>query len=79
MKIKLSILFLCLTMSIFSQEKVDISFIDAPLLNVLKETEAFFKVKFSFSTEVINDKNISFKKRNVNLFILSMKFNVKHH
>lgn len=70
MKIKLSILFLCLTMSIFSQEKVDISFIDAPLLNVLKETEAFFKVKFSFSTEVINDKNISFKKKKCELVYL---------
>ncbi|AZJ31461.1 Outer membrane receptor for ferrienterochelin and colicins [Tenacibaculum mesophilum] len=70
MKIKLSILFLCLTMSIFSQEKVDISFIDAPLLNVLKETETLFKVKFSFSTEVINDKNISFKKKKCELVYL---------
>ncbi|MHC9087370.1 TonB-dependent receptor plug domain-containing protein [Tenacibaculum sp. IMCC1] len=57
-------------MSIFSQEKVDISFIDAPLLNVLKETEALFKVKFSFSTEVINDKNISFKKKKCELVYL---------
>ncbi|WP_073183630.1 TonB-dependent receptor plug domain-containing protein [Tenacibaculum mesophilum] len=57
-------------MSIFSQEKVDISFIDAPLLNVLKETETLFKVKFSFSTEVINDKNISFKKKKCELVYL---------
>ncbi|MDX8554821.1 TonB-dependent receptor plug domain-containing protein [Tenacibaculum sp. 1B UA] len=70
MKIKLSILFICLAMSIFSQEKVDISFIDVPLLNVLKETETYFGVKFSFNTEVINGKNISFKKKECELVYL---------
>ncbi|REH48924.1 outer membrane receptor protein involved in Fe transport [Tenacibaculum gallaicum] len=57
-------------MSIFSQEKVDISFIDVPLLNVLKETETYFGVKFSFNTEVINGKNISFKKKKCELVYL---------
>ncbi|TDQ27547.1 TonB-dependent receptor plug domain-containing protein [Tenacibaculum caenipelagi] len=64
MKIKLSILFICLAMSIFSQEKVDISFIDASLLTVLKKAETSFGVKFSFNAEVIEKKTFSFKKRN---------------
>ncbi len=70
MKINLSILFICLAMSIFSQEKVDISFIDAPLLDVLKETETHYGVKFSFNTEIINGKNFSFKKKKCELVYL---------
>ncbi|AZJ35656.1 hypothetical protein D6T69_09045 [Tenacibaculum singaporense] len=70
MKINLSILFICLAMSIFSQEKVDISFIDAPLLDVLKETETYYGVKFSFNTEIINGKNFSFKKKKCELVYL---------
>ncbi|MGG6232153.1 TonB-dependent receptor plug domain-containing protein [Tenacibaculum sp. SDUM215027] len=70
MKIKLSILFICLAMSIFSQEKVDISFVDVPLLDVLKETETNFGVKFSFNTEIIQGKNFSFKKEKCELVYL---------
>lgn len=70
MKIKLSVLFICLAMSIFSQEKVDISFIDTPLLDVLKETETNFGVKFSFNTEIVRGKNFSFKKKKCELVYL---------
>lgn len=70
MKIKLSILFLCLAMSIFSQEKVDISFINTPLLEVLKETETNYGVKFSFNTEIIKEETFSFSKKKCELIYL---------
>ena len=70
MKIKLSILLICLAMSIFSQEKIDISFIDTPLLDVLKQTETNFGVKFSFNTEIIQKDNFSFSQKNCELVYL---------
>nr|WP_299032771.1 TonB-dependent receptor [uncultured Tenacibaculum sp.] len=70
MKIKLSILFICLAMSIFSQEKIDISFIETPLLDVLKQTEANFGVKFSYNAEILQKDIISFSKKNCELVYL---------
>ncbi|CAM1340081.1 TonB-dependent receptor plug domain-containing protein [Tenacibaculum aestuarii] len=70
MNIKLSILFICLAMSIFSQEKIDISFIDTPLLDVLKQTEANFGVKFSYNPEIIQEDIFSFSQKNCELVYL---------
>ncbi|WGH76228.1 TonB-dependent receptor plug domain-containing protein [Tenacibaculum tangerinum] len=70
MKIKLSVLFLCLAMSIFSQEKVDITFVEAPLQDVLKQMEASFGVKFSFNPEIIKEKSFSFTKKECELVYL---------
>lgn len=70
MNIKLSILFICLAMSIFSQEKVDISFSNTSLLEVLKQTETKFGVKFSYNADVIENKTILFSKKNCDLTYL---------
>lgn len=63
MKIKLSILFIYLTMSIFSQEKIDIAFFDAPILDVLKKTESSYSVKFSFDSNITKEILFSFTKK----------------
>ncbi|WP_408024265.1 TonB-dependent receptor plug domain-containing protein [Tenacibaculum sediminilitoris] len=57
-------------MSIFSQEKIDIAFIDVPLLDVLKEIEVNFGVKFSFNTEVVKEEKFSFTKKKCELVYL---------
>ncbi|MEX6625360.1 TonB-dependent receptor plug domain-containing protein [Tenacibaculum salmonis] len=59
----LSIVFICLVMSIFSQEKIDITFSNTPILEVLKKTEANFKVKLSFDADIIKDTIFSFTKK----------------
>ena len=58
---------MCLTMSIFSQEKIDIVFLNTPLLDVLKQTESSFKVKFSFDSNITNDLFFTFKKKSCTL------------
>ncbi len=67
MKQKLSILFICLSMSIFSQEKVDIAFFNTPLLDVINNVESNFKVKFSFDSKIIENAFFSFQKENCSL------------
>jgi hypothetical protein len=52
---KLSILFIFLTMSIFSQEKIDIVFSSTPILDVLKKIESDFRVKFSFDSNITKE------------------------
>ncbi len=64
---KLSILFICLTMSIFSQEKIDIAFFDTPMLTVLKKTETNYDVKFSFDSEITKGILFSFSKKRCSL------------
>ncbi len=63
MRQKLSILFTCLTMSIFSQEKIDIAFSNTPILDVLKKTESNFKVKFSFDSNITKEIVFSFTQK----------------
>lgn len=70
MRIKLSILFICLTMSVFSQEKIDIVFLNTPLLEVLKETEGKYGVKFSFDPDIIQKEVVTFSKKNCELIDL---------
>ena len=61
MKQKLSILFICLAMSIFSQEKIDIAFLNTPLLDVIKNVEFNFKVKFSYDPKITENIFFSFQ------------------
>ena len=59
---------MCLTMSIFSQEKVDIAFLNTPILDVIKQVESNFKVKFSFDSNIIQEKvYFTFNKKNCQL------------
>lgn len=67
MKQKLSILFICLAMSIFSQEKIDIAFLNTPLLDVIKNVEFNFKVKFSYDPKITENIFFSFQKKECSL------------
>lgn len=55
---------MCLAMSIFSQEKIDIAFLNTPLIDVLQQTESNYKVKFSFDSEITKNLFFTFKKEN---------------
>ena len=50
-------------MSIFSQEKIDIVFLNTPLLEVLKETESKYGVKFSFDPDIVQKEVVTFSKK----------------
>ncbi|QXP74042.1 TonB-dependent siderophore receptor [Tenacibaculum sp. AHE14PA] len=50
-------------MSVFSQEKIDIAFFDAPMLDVLKKTETDYKIKFSFDSDITKGILFSFSKK----------------
>lgn len=74
---RLSIFFICLTMSIFSQEKIDIAFFDTSMLQVLKKIESDFKVKFSFDSNITKGIVFSFTQKKCSLDELISEIEIK--
>lgn len=72
---KISILFISLAMSVFSQEKIDIAFSNAPILTVLKKAEENFNVKFSFDAYITEKVFFSLTKKKCSLreFIIAIE------
>ncbi|MDO6745010.1 TonB-dependent receptor plug domain-containing protein [Tenacibaculum soleae] len=72
---KISILFISIAMSVFSQEKIDIAFSNAPILTVLKKAEENFNVKFSFDAYITEKVFFSLTKKKCSLreFIIAIE------
>ena len=60
MRKKICVLFLISSFYCFSQEKQSLSFDNIQLQIVLMEVEKVFEVKFSFETEIVENKYFSF-------------------
>lgn len=60
MKKKITLLFLTVFFSVFAQKKQTFNFIDTDLEVVLNKVESVFNIKFSYSSEIVENKKLTF-------------------
>ena len=55
------------TQTIFSQETMTVSYKETPLINILKDIEKHFNVKFSFNSEITENKRLTISNEDLGL------------